>query len=701
MPFRTLSVFAFIFSFFILFSNTYAFSQEFEKHLEIRLLPDATQVKGGQTITVGIEQTIDNNWHTYWFNPGDSGTPARIVWSGLEGLKTGTIQWPVPKHLPMGPLTNFGYEQQVVFLQELTLPQELPDGPINLNAVIDVLVCHEICIPESHTATFTLNGAQAPQADAVERARAKLPLDMGWATSISEEGNDLVVKIQTDMPGAFVKEETIELYPEEWGLIANTAKTAASLNGNTLVLRHPRGERALADAPPVSNLLIAYDDATGHRKGVRVSTLTTPGDTGAVESPKTIGILKAFLFALLGGVILNLMPCVFPVLSMKALSLSRLKDKEIAIARRLGIAYALGILASFALVAGGLIALKAGGAQVGWGFQLQHPAVILLLIYLFFMIALNLSGYFEVPSSLSNLGQSLTKKEGFTGSFFTGVLATIVATPCTAPFMGAAMGYALTQPWYAAMAVFLALGFGLALPYLILSFVPAARHVLPKPGAWMETFRQFLAFPMFASVCWLVWVLAQQVSHMGQLSAFFGMLAIGFALWLFKNAPPTGTRRVIVLIAAFASLVFVLYTFFAVKPLAQSSTHIASQSQSADNWEDFTRTKLEKYLDGDKPVFVNMTAAWCITCKVNEKVALLAESTQTLFKEKDVIYLKGDWTNQNPEITNYLEEYGRSGVPIYVYYGPRDKETSLRPEPAVLPQILTPGIVRDALTATP
>lgn len=683
--------FLIFFMFFLAIPNAYAFTGGDRKHVSVRLYPSVTQVSGGETVSVGIALGVDEGWHTYWVNPGDSGMTPRVVWSGLEGISPAAIQWPIPARMQTGPLTDFGYATDHVLLQDLVLPEELPDGPVTLNADIDILVCHEICIPESHSASFILNGAQAPQKEAVESARGALPVDMGWATTINEENGDLVVTVQTDMPRAFARTETIEIYPEEWGLIANPAPTKATLKGETLILRTKRGERALSDAPPVSKLVITYEDASGKRTGVRVSTMESSGASMA-EDGATLGIVKAFFFALLGGLILNLMPCVFPVLSMKALSLSYLKDKELVVARRQGIAYTLGILATFALVAGGLIALKAGGAQVGWGFQLQHPLVILTLIYLFFLIGLNLSGYFEIPSRLSNMGHSLTRKEGLRGSFFTGVLATIVATPCTAPFMGAAMGYALTQPWYAAMTVFLALGLGLALPYLVLTFVPAARHLLPKPGAWMETFRQFLAFPMFASVCWLVWVLSQQVSHMGQLSALLGMLAIGFGLWLLNRC----RRGVIVLMLAAASFVFAASTFFTVKPLAQSSTHVTAVSD--DNWEDFTRALLEEHLDGHAPVFVNMTAAWCITCKVNERVALLGDETKALFKEKGVVYLKGDWTNQNPEITNYLETYGRSGVPIYVYYAPRDAATGARPAPVVLPQILTPGIIKDALT---
>lgn len=689
---------AFILSFFISFSHIHPATAQFgdspaEKHVSIRLLPEKTDVKGGETITVGIEQTIDEKWHTYWFNPGDSGTYARIKWGGVEKIDAAPIQWPIPKKLPIGPLMNFGYEEKVVLLQDVTLPAGLPEGPQTITAEIDILVCHEICIPETHQASFTINGGAIPADLSIQKAREFLPVEMGWATTISEESGDLVVTIKTDTPSAFAKLESIDLYPEEWGLILNGEKTKAAREGDILTLRHKRGERALSEVP-VSKLVITYEDTAGNKKGFRVSTLAESSAPLGQEDGNKVGIFKAILLALFGGLILNLMPCVFPVLSMKALSLVQLKDKDIAIARKHGIAYTLGILACFALIAGILIALKAGGTQVGWGFQLQHPVIILFLSYLFFLLGLNLAGYFEIDFGLSNVGHKLTAKEGVSGSFFTGVLATLVATPCTAPFMGVAMGYALTQPAYISLLVFMSLGLGLALPYLAMTFIPAVRHILPKPGLWMEKLRQFLAFPMFASACWLLWVLSQQISHMGQFAALLGMLALVFGLWLLKQKPAKKFWKILTLALALASFGFTLSTFFG---LHQTKAAIVERVDALQNWEDFSRPLLEQYLEGDDPVFVNMTAAWCITCKVNEKVALSIDSTEKLFKDKGIKYLKGDWTNQNPAITNYLEEYGRSGVPIYVYYGPRNKETGARPQPSVLPQILTPSIVENAL----
>ncbi len=671
-----------------------------EKHMSIRLLPEKTDVKAGQTIMIGIEEKIADGWHTYWVNPGDSGTKARIQWQGIEGLKASDISWPVPKKLAMGPLANFGYEQKVVLLQDLTLPASLDNEPHTITAKIDVLVCHEICIPETHEVHFTINGDQAPSPLAIEEARAMLPIDLGWATSMSEEDGDLVVTVQTDTPGAFTNLKSIELYPEEWGLISNPDSTSAEKKGDTLILHHKRGERALADVP-VSKIVVAYEDASGTRKGIRVSGLSTAAGKQIDDAPSDLGALKALLFAFLGGMILNLMPCVFPILSMKALSLVKLKDKENAKARLYGLAYTGGIMTCFALIAGILMILKAGGTQVGWGFQLQHPVIILFLAYLFFTLGLNLAGFFEISFGLSNAGQSLTQRGGLSGSFFTGALATLVATPCTAPFMGVAMGYALTQAPYISLGVFLALGFGLAFPYLLLAFVPALRHVLPKPGAWMETFRQFLAFPMFAAAAWLLWVLSQQINHIGQFAALLGMLSIAFSIWLWQKRPRTGMGRPLFGLVSLVAAFFALSTFFGIKEMPAGTQAQELQVEEGENWESFDPVKLADLLNGDDPVFVNMTAAWCITCKVNEKVALAIPSTKALFKEKNIRYLKGDWTNQNPDITNYLEQYGRSGVPLYVFYGARNKESGARPEPVVLPQILTPGIVEKTITTNP
>jgi thiol:disulfide interchange protein DsbD len=408
-------------------------------------------------------------------------------------------------------------------------------------------------------------------------------------------------------------------------------------------------------------------------------------------------LVGALFFALAGGLILNLMPCVFPILSVKALSAVKLAGERPALAAVHGLAYTLGILVMFALVAGTLIGLKEAGAHIGWGFQLQNPVVITLLAWLLFLIGLNLSGAFEFGGGLGTLGGRVAGSKGIAESFLTGLLATIVATPCTAPFMGAALGFALTQDTAIAMSVFLALGLGLALPFLLLSLIPPLQKLLPRPGEWMVTFRQFLAFPMFASSVWLVWVLSQQAGPQGVIISLGGMTAFAFAVWLFGKRPERGAKRYalnfLAFLAIFASIVSL--------PLVKTAPSVFSspfQGEELKQTQPWSREKLESLLKGDDPVFVEMTAAWCITCKVNHKVALDIPKTRKLFADNKVRYLVGDWTSYREEITTYLEEHGRSGVPFYVYYGGRDEKTGKRSEPLVLPQILTPAVMEGVIT---
>ena len=389
------------------------------------------------------------------------------------------------------------------------------------------------------------------------------------------------------------------------------------------------------------------------------------------------------------------MPCVFPVLSIKALSLVKTADKHPNQAKLHGLAYTAGVVLSFVGIAALLLTLKAAGAEIGWGFQLQNPTVIAFLAYLLFLISLNLGGFFDIGGRFTNAGNKLTQGSSLTNSFFTGILATIVAAPCTAPFMAAAIGFALTQSAFVNLTVFAALGFGLALPYLLLSFIPALRHILPKPGAWMETFKQFLAFPMLLSAVWLVWVLSQQSGPTGVLEILTGMTLLTFGIWLFKHKPAKAPQKYLILglgiLSIFGALVLGIK-----EPHSAENPAISDETQQFG--EVFSPEKLETLLAGKDPIFVEMTAAWCITCKVNHAVAINTKATRNLFKDQNVQYLIGDWTNQDPVITQYLNDYGRNGVPLYVYYGPKNKETEERPKPVILPQILNPGIINDVIT---
>ncbi|MEM7017012.1 MAG: thioredoxin family protein, partial [Pseudomonadota bacterium] len=425
--------------------------------------------------------------------------------------------------------------------------------------------------------------------------------------------------------------------------------------------------------------IMALPDATAKR---------AEGSTGSAQSLTTEYSLGLMLvFAVLGGLILNLMPCVFPVLCLKILGLTQSGSMDRNSQRLHGVAYTLGVLASFALIAGILIALRSGGAAVGWGFQLQSPWVIALLVYLLFTMGLSLSGMVTFGTQIMGVGDGLANRGGYQGSFFTGILATVVATPCTAPFMATAVGFAATQSAPVAMTVFLALGFGLALPFLLLAWLPGWTRFLPKPGAWMETLKQFMAFPLYATVVWLLWVLGRQTSIDGLAIVLSGMILLAFALWAWQRQGPL--LRIGLTVTAVALALGLLMS-----PLLSTDTAPQTQAAESSRWEPFSPERLAALRQsGDKPIFVNMTADWCITCLVNEQVALNIEQTRNLFDEKEIVYLKGDWTRYDSKITEYLAQFGRSGVPIYVLY-----PTDVQAEPVVLPQILTPGIVADALS---
>ena len=674
--------------------------EEPDRYVKIRLMPESNRVEAGQEIWIGIEKSIYTHWHTYWTNAGDSGTALNADWSLPDGFEIDTIQFPYPKLLPYGPLMNYGYEGNTVLLQKLRVPDTLPEGPIALSVDIDLLVCKEICIPEYSSHSIILNDASVPQDDNrvyIEAAQNKLPQIVAWDTAYSHNGEQFIVTLSPDNNEIFDQIDTLRFYPVDWGLVDNVAEQTIAVDGDKIIITQDAGDRMASEVAMLDGVLVVDQSFAYQFKAPYDPSLPLPSiaqesgdhahshhDHGMMDHSVDIdgmSVLQAILFALVGGLILNLMPCVFPVLSIKALSLSKMKDKEAGKAMMSGIAYTLGVVISFVVIAGILIALQSAGSQIGWGFQLQNPVVIAVLVYLFFLIGLNLAGFFDISSRAANVGQGFTQGDGFIPSFFTGTLATLVATPCTAPFMAGAIGFAATQPPVVSLSIFAALGFGLALPYLVVSFVPTARHAMPKPGAWMDTFKQFLSFPMFASAAWLFWVLTQQAGSSSLFMVLIGLVLIAFGLWLLRYQG--GLSKIL----AFLSFGVALWAAVMAGP----------DKVEMKFGEPFDPATLSEALVGDDPVFVEMTAAWCVTCKYNNAVAIDIPSTRDLFSEYDVQFYIGDWTNEDSVITEYLQAYGRNGVPLYVYYGPRDPETGEHPDEVLLPQILTPGIVSDAI----
>lgn len=696
-------------------------------HVKARLVASVGAVQPGKKITVGLHQRIIPHWHTYWSNPGDSGLPTTIEWSLPTGASAGEIQWPLPHRFKLGPVTNYGYEKEVTLLTAVTVPADAkPGGTFPLQAKVNWLVCQETCIPQEVQLSLSLpiaaagstgDAAPADGLALIEQARSQLPRDTLWPVTAEQQAKGLALRIAH--PAALSKGiKDIWFYPAEWGKVAHDADQPRTAQGDALVLSLQTGEAPAVPGQPLHGVLVVTESIDGQDtvRGYTLSPTVRPGAAGTDSATAPIsptqpaaGVVAplppeadlslgaALLLALLGGVVLNLMPCVFPVLSIKALSLLAHNDQSPAQTRRHGLVYTLGVLASFALLAGLLIALKAGGSQVGWGFQFQSPLFVLVVAYLMFAVGLSLSGVFTIGGSVAGVGSSLASRPGYLGSFFTGVLATIVATPCTAPFMGGAVGYALAQPPIVLLSVFLSLGLGLALPYLLLSIWPALQRWLPRPGPWMERVKQGFAFPMYAAAVWLVWVLAQQAGINAVAVALTGMLAIAFAAWLYDSTrQASATARRSGLAVAGLALIAALVGGHAGISLgvdaggqdrsSASSQHNAPQAGKA--WEPYSSQRLDELRAKGEPVFLNMTAAWCITCLVNERVALNKPSVAEAFKAGGITYLKGDWTNQDEQITRLLAEFGRSGVPLYVYYpkGPGAK-------PVVLPQILTPEVV--------
>ena len=686
-------------------------------HVTAQIVAEPGTLRPGKTLWVMLHLEIKDGWHTYWRNPGDSGQPPDIAWTLPDGVTAGAIHWPYPDELPYGPLLNYGYSDNAYHLVPIALSESWPEGkPVDLNANATWLACSDICVPESGSFTLSLpTAATTPQtngesAKLFRAARERLPAETDWKAGLATTGDKVVLTLSGDaLDGTRIRKATF--FPYEWGLIEPSAnqQLATAANGLSLTMtagQTPNKERldgvlVLTSAPGDGPATRAY--AISARAGVDAGIVPAPAASAPETSVMTGGdasggtditLLTAFLFALLGGIILNLMPCVFPILSMKAMALIRHAEKDPRTVRLHGLAYAAGVLACFAVLATVLIALKAGGAATGWGFQLQSPVFIALMAYLFFLLGLNLSGVFEIGTSIMGIGSGLSSRSGYGGSFFTGVLAAVVSTPCTAPFMGVALGFALTQPAAVALAVFLALGVGFALPYLLLTFVPALVRLLPKPGVWMERTRQFLAFPLYASVAWLIWVLAIQTGPDGVVAALGGMVLLGFAVWLAKvtrDARAHGRLfgRAGSTVAAVAALVLIVGLGAMSTPTATVST--TGRSATGPVYEPFSTERLAALRAAGKPVFVNMTAAWCITCLVNERVALSSATVNDRFAALDITYLKGDWTNGDPQITALLESFGRSGVPLYVLYGPGNAK------PILLPQLLTETLVLDAL----
>ncbi len=684
-------------------------------NVKARLVSEVASIAPGAAFTVALEFDIREGWHTYWRNPGDSGQATRLKWTLPAGFKASEIQWTAPHRFDVPPLVNYGYARHAMHLVQLNAPQDLKPGSIvALAATANWLVCSDICIPESGDLKLTLpvgNGAKDPAAAALfAAAHAELPQPALGTVSAELRAQELVLSLNRDWGAALTQTDSLSFFPFAEGGIEYAAAQRMSRVDGAVQLSMKLGYAPPKNGP-IEGVLVLKQGSGAQELNVPVTIsapLSVSTGLATVPSPRFAkgaappaqSFLSLLLLAVAGGLILNLMPCVFPVLSIKAIGLVEQAKKSPGAVRVKGLVFALGVIASMLTLAAVLLALRAAGQQIGWGFQLQSPLFVTLMAYLLLAVGLNLSGVFEFGGSLAGVGDSLTQGSGLRASFFTGVLTTLVATPCTAPFMAAAVGAALTQSTGLALAIFTALGVGLSLPYLLLSFAPVLRRALPKPGAWMDTLKQVFAFPMYASAAWLLWVLAQQTSPGGLAAALAGLILIALAAWSFqKSRACLGRARFAALATALLSLGLALFLPTQMDAAAGAAAGAAAQSgrQTADEWQRYDAAALAQLVASGQPVLVNFTASWCLTCLVNERNAFSDASVQDTFKRKGVTLMKGDWTNREPQITKALAEFGRAGVPLYVVYNASPGAH----DPLVLPQLLSAKLVRDSFAQLP
>ena len=645
------------------------------------LVSDTDRIAPGTPFKVGLRLRMAPGWHTYWRNPGDAGIAPELEFALPDGASAGPIAWPAPRRQPEGPLMTYGYSGDLL----LAVPVSGPANTVRLHA--SWLVCKEICVPEEGDFRLDLpTGAPAASAQAplFAAAAAALPRPSPWSAQVAPDGL-LTVSGDTVSP---ISVRDAWFIPETAGTVDGPAPQPLRVAEGSFTLALKPGEAFRADVPLAGVLTVR--DAAGQQTALAVSAL--PGGPAAMPD---LPLWRVIGFALLGGLILNLMPCVFPVLAVKAVGLAGLSGAARRHAVVHALSYTAGVLVTFLLVGAVLLGLRASGDAAGWGFQFQSPAFVAGIAWVLFAVGLNLSGVFEVAPGGAGAGQSLASRGGHAGSFFTGLLAVLVATPCTAPFMGVAISAALAAGSAGlTMAVFVAMGLGLAAPYLLLAGIPGFARLLPRPGPWMDVVRQALAFPMYGACAWLLWVMSQEAGSAGVLGSATGLVLVGLAAWAFglgqrgEGGRGLGVRgrriaHAVALAAALAAL--------AVLSGIAASPAVPAGLAAEPGVEPFSTERLKALRAEGRPVFVNMTAAWCVTCLVNERVALNQPAVRDAFAARGVVYLKGDWTRQDAEITRFLRSHGRDGVPLYVLY-PRGGGA-----PVVLPQILTQATVLSAL----
>ena len=665
-------------------------------------------VAAGKPLWLGLKIEHQPHWHTYWKNPGDSGLPTTLAFTLPGGVTAGPIQWPTPGRLPIGPLMNYGYEGTLLLPVAVSVPAGFAAETLDIKLQAEWLVCKDVCIPENGEFALRLPAQAATGAHAALFAAAQAalpqPVPEAQATATLKDGA-LVVRV-SGLPAAW-QGKALQFFPETTGVIQTAAVPKAEWQQGVWTALVPLDPQRTDSPQAMPAVLTTAGQSAGLQVQMAVTgewpavvaaaaysaTSPAPGaeaSTGTAAPAVDMSLGLALLLALAGGAMLNLMPCVFPVLSLKVLGFAHhAHDRKRLLAG--GLAYTAGVVASFVALAALLLALRAGGEQLGWGFQLQSPAVVAVLAALFTLIGLNLAGVFEVGSVLPSSWAGASARHPMVDSALTGVLAVAVASPCTAPFMGASLGAAVALPTWQALMVFAALGLGMALPYLAASAWPALARLLPRPGVWMAHFKTVMAFPMFATVVWLVWVLGQQTGMDGVAALLALLVTLAFVAWALGS--PTLGPKARNGFGAVALVLMAAALFWAVPTLRHEAS--AQVPGASDPWQPWSAERVAQAQAQGQAVFVDFTAAWCVTCQFNKRTTLADASVKAAFEARKVLLLRADWTRRDAAISAQLSRFGRSGVPVYALYAPDAAG------PRLLSEILSPAEVRDALAALP
>ena len=662
-------------------------------HLTVELVTRSTAIAPNHDFLAGLHFTIEPRWHIYWINAGDAGEPPRIDWSLPANITAGALQFPAPKRLPLGPLMDFGYEGQVLLPVSMhVLPGLKPGHPVTLRGEVHYLVCSSVCLPGHATVSRTIPVAEQPgppdaKTEALFAATEKaLPRELppGATVRLQQTKQHWIVTVL-----GVGRTTSAELYPFDAGIMAYAAPQHVQplANGARITLLKAPGATQL---PVEFHGLLKLPDGVAYQFSQPIPPVSALPLTPAAPPAPGEPLVEILALAFLGGAILNLMPCVFPVLFIKGLALVQSSGEERRRMRGHGAMYTAGILVSFWIIVGVLLVLRAGGAHLGWGFQFQSPYFVGIMALLFFFLGLSLAGQFELGLTATSIGGEVANRGGYSGSFFTGVLATVVATPCTAPFMGAAIGFALSQSAFVTFAVFTAIALGLAAPYVLLTLQPAWAKLLPRPGAWMELLKQAVSLPIFLAVIWMAWVFFQITGSTGVAALLAGLLVTAVAGWALGRWPARRGSTIAALLLLVAAIALPMWA------ARQPRQTVFSTQNASGSWQPFTAAKLAQYRAQGKPVFVDFSAAWCLSCQVNERTVLDRASVEQAFRAKGVVTLRADWTNHDDGITAALAQLGRSGVPTYALYA-GDASSA----PTLLPEVLTRSIVLDALAKLP